>query len=66
MFLVEIFHDAKINICFGISISDQYAFNVHKFTMYGIIYQPARSQRRLFIIPARSQRRWFIPSPVAF
>ena len=37
MFLVEIFHDAAINVCFGISISDQHAFNVHEFTVYGII-----------------------------
>ena len=31
MFLVEIFHDAAINVWFGISISDQHAFNVHEF-----------------------------------
>ena len=37
MFLVEIFHDAAINVCFGISISDQHAFNVHEFTVYGFI-----------------------------
>ena len=37
MFLVEIFHGPAINVCFGISISDQHAFNVHEFTVYGII-----------------------------
>jgi len=36
-FLVEIFHDAAINVCFGISISDQPAFNVYEFTVHGII-----------------------------
>ena len=37
MFLVEIFHDAAINVCLGISNSDQHAFNVHEFTVCGII-----------------------------
>ena len=37
MFLVEIFHDAVINVRFGISIFYQHAFNVHEFTVYSII-----------------------------
>jgi len=37
MLLVEIFHDAAISVCFGISICDQHAFNVHEFTVYGIV-----------------------------
>jgi len=37
MFLVQIFHDVAINVCFGISISDQHAFNVQEFNVYGII-----------------------------
>jgi len=37
MFLVEIFHDAAINVCFGTFISDQHAFNVHEFTVHGVI-----------------------------
>jgi len=34
MFLVAVFHDVAINVCFGISISDQHVFNVHEFTVY--------------------------------
>jgi len=37
MFLVKIFHDEAIKVCFGISIFDQHAFNVHEFIVYGII-----------------------------
>jgi len=31
MFLVEIFYDAAIKVCFGVSIVDQHAFHVHEF-----------------------------------
>jgi len=37
MFLVEIFHDAAIKVCFGVSVFYQHAFNFHEFTVYGIM-----------------------------
>jgi len=37
MILVEIFHNAAIKVCFGISIFDQHAFDVHEVIVYGSI-----------------------------
>ena len=37
MFLVEIFRDAATNVCFGVSVFCQHAFNFHEFIVYGIM-----------------------------
>ena len=37
MFLAEIFPDVAIQVCFGVSVSDQDIFNLHEFIVYGII-----------------------------
>ena len=34
---IKIFHDVAIEVCFGVSIFDQHAFDVHEFIVYGII-----------------------------
>jgi len=37
MFLVEIFHNAAIKVCVGVSIFEQHVFIFHEFIVYGII-----------------------------
>jgi len=36
MFLVEIFHDAAIKVCFGVFVFYQHAFHLYEFIVYGI------------------------------
>ena len=37
MFLAEIFHDAAIQVCFGVSVFDKHTFDFHEFIVFSII-----------------------------